>query len=390
MRRLPLAFALLAAGCWESHALPAPPSDGGGCLGAPGQCARAEGCEAWTTRAPDCVDGEWRCAEGERWLSDFPAPVPDGAVCLPHRAASIASVGGFTAAVPVGDACGWIAQFPVTADGRAPTLGLAVPDAPGFGACPSGTWRDLDTDPEPDGAFLSVLDAARLGDDTWVSLRRYRWDPDAGWPGLRVVGSGFARWAPEPARLGGVALPFDAAEDAGDTLARGRDGRLYTLACEGPTELFHEDCRLGRLEGDDPTWRAGWRFVGAGGAYGDWDDAETVFLSGPERSSLRWIPGLARYVHVYAPGFGDAIRIRTAEAPEGPWTNARELVGCDLPADDEEAFCGSPVIRLERMDPRRPAQLAITYDVSTLAPDREARVAADPEAYWPRLVFVTP
>jgi hypothetical protein len=114
-------------------------------------------------------------------------------------------------------------------------------------------------------------------------------------------------------------------------------------------------------------------------------DAAIVFHSGPDRSGVVFHGRRGEYLHVYAEGFGTRLVVQRAALPEGPWSAPALLIPCAVPAGDASAFCREPAVHPELMDPLRPDELAITYDLDT--PDT-ARRAERPLDYWPRLVRV--
>lgn len=382
-------LAALLVGCWDAHGRPPPPEPPGPCADAeiPTCAAQFFGpCGPWTLVAPVCApDGTLRCEDAVA----LDGATPDDGTCRPFEDRATAPSFELTAGVPWNGRCAWLAQVP---DGLVLDHAALVPEeTTPFDGCPRGDWlggtpRHLG-DPTGDEVW-SVLDAATVDGETLVAYRRYAWSESAPWPGLERLGSGFARWDRDAGTLRFEALVFEPSLDAGDALLW-HDDALYALGCNPPSDVLHEDCVLARNEGA-PERRDRWRFLDGAGGYGPLAEATTVFDSGPNRSSMRYVPGLDQIVHLYIAGFGDTVMMRTADRPEGPWSAARRLLDCDMPEDDAEAFCGSPAVRLERIDPRRPEQLAITYDVSTLAEDREARERARPSDYGPRFARVTP
>ena len=93
------------------------------------------------------------------------------------------------------------------------------------------------------------------------------------------------------------------------------------------------------------------------------------------------------FAHVYTAGFGSDLEQHVATFPYGPWTDGARIAHCDVPARDEHAYCAGPVVHEELDDPTRSDDMAITYGLGKTDNPGE-RVAAAPDDYWSRLVFV--
>jgi hypothetical protein len=104
-------------------------------------------------------------------------------------------------------------------------------------------------------------------------------------------------------------------------------------------------------------------FAGDDGWSSELATAIPVVQSGRERGAVPYHPGLGSYVRVFSVGFSSTLEVRSAPAQQGPWTTSRMLVACELPADDPDAFCREPVLRPWLMDPLRPREVALTYDI---------------------------
>ncbi|MBX3275365.1 MAG: hypothetical protein KF729_34180 [Sandaracinaceae bacterium] len=389
---LALSFAC-SSGCYERHGAREVLLD---CDGFPPTCAmQREGpCGPWSLVDPICdASGLAACPSGATALDD--PPDGEGATCLPmHREGGpMRRLGELLAGVEGEDGtCVWLGQDGEVVTSTGTGYGLSHPAAatrPSVRGCPGGEWvggafprSALDEAP---GARTSVLDAVRFEGRDLVAVRRYVWDREAPWPGLRSFGTAFATWDARDGALPIAPPTFAPHEETGDALAL-LDGRLLALSCGPSAEILHFDCALARLgDARDPSDRAAWRFQRGAGWVGARAEADTILTSGPERSTLRFVEGIG-WVHLYVPGFGDTVMIRTSARPGSGWSAPRSLARCALPDDDPDAFCGSPVLRVERMDPRRPDLLVVTYSIASLAEDRDARRSAAPEAYWPRMM----
>lgn len=410
--RLPLLTLLLVgAGCrTELFALPdaAVPS----CATDPGLiCVRREAgpCSRLVQVAAVCEHDSARCPDGSRPYR----PAPDFTSCRPFYPEGPSEGGGgpFTrldsAGLTVETDDGRCLQLPhhaVLRDGSVVEWpGLYLDDAQPTNTCPDAASFIAG----PDGKPRSVVDASALGDGEIPSLRssalrqgaslvffrRYALDAAQVF-GVRNLGSAVSVWnsGSETLRLHGDLL-FPITDESGDLGIDFGDaavldgGALYLLGCGGPPRFLSYDCQLARLTAsaaDDP---ASWAFFDGRAFTSQREHAATLFESGPERAAL-FHGADGRWVHLYIVGFGTRVELRTAPALTGPWSGGTPLIDCELPADDEHAYCAGVAVRPELFDPLRPRQIVVQYDVNTLADDAEPRRAARPADYWPRLVRV--
>lgn len=110
-------------------------------------------------------------------------------------------------------------------------------------------------------------------------------------------------------------------EFAAAALAEGDD--LLAFTCEG--DGFDKPCRLARAPLADALTREAWRFYAGDGAWSRAaGEAEALFQGAPMMTVHRH-PASGQYVAVYAEPASTRIVLRTAPAPEGPWSDAAEL-----------------------------------------------------------------
>jgi hypothetical protein len=343
-------------------------------------------------------DNQWRCPPGGRIYETVADPVDD---CLPFHSAdgpfeSLGSTG-----IPVetgGGGCMWILGDAGVPDGSSLSFpGVIIPGDLPAGACPSGgsfiggsrPVSVIDPSELGEESLVGLGDAIRYGDESWIYVRH--WVFDSAQPfGVRKLGTRLGWLDEEEQRvkfLDGYLWAADA--DFGDS-ALLVEGVPYVYGCYGEPHDLGYDCRLARADRASVDQASSYRYYeGTGSWTQDPADAGVVFFAGPHRSSVRFLPALGRYIHVFIEGFGDHIDYRLSDLPEGPWTSPRALAGCRLPPDDPDAFCGYPMLHPEISDPFAPFVVVVTYDIGTLAPDGQERRLADPAAYWPRLVRVS-
>lgn len=368
-----------------------PPSDAATCV-APD--ADPCGPPRLVPSACDAATLSWTCPPGSR---PFARATARPEVCRPFSepGGPVLSLGGSLARVPTDDGrCLWIAEEVTLSPGQQlRNVAFEVDDEAPFGQCPlrpsfaGGVARTAVVIEGDDPSLVAQITGGyRRGGATTVTYRLFRREAGAAF-GLRELGTGLGRWDARSQRIvvpGPGGLRFGTDLDLGDaSLSLGE--QAYLFGCPGPPMFLTERCVAGRLdEADRLELFGGGRWIES--ARGS--DATTVFESGPWISSVVALPGAARLAHVFAVGFGSDLQAHTAAAPEGPWTSATSLARCDLPSDDDSAFCAGPVVHLELADPTRPGELPVTYGVGTTAEDQAARAAARPEAYWSRLQWV--
>jgi len=113
-------------------------------------------------------------------------------------------------------------------------------------------------------------------------------------------------------------LLFDAEEPPWGSGALVVDGQLYAYGCE--CQDLYCPCRLARVSLDDVFDRSAWRFFAGNGQWRtDWRAGQSV-LGAPPMLSVYWNAYLHKYLAIYDTLLASEITIRTADRPEGPWS----------------------------------------------------------------------
>jgi len=107
---------------------------------------------------------------------------------------------------------------------------------------------------------------------------------------------------------------------------------LYVYGCEvqGPRDL-NIRCRLARVPPDRALDRAEWRFYTGSSWSADWRAAKPVLDGACRQMSVTWNDYLGKYVAVNTRILSSELSIRTADRPEGPWSEAIIVEGLAPP-----------------------------------------------------------
>jgi hypothetical protein len=100
-------------------------------------------------------------------------------------------------------------------------------------------------------------------------------------------------------------------------------------------------CIVGRVKYGRALERDAWRFYAGDGRWSkDFNDAVTIMDTAPALS-VHWNEYLGKYLAVYSRQFENEIAIRTANNPEGPWSQPVVAAKCLFPATKGAwTYCG--------------------------------------------------
>ncbi len=113
-------------------------------------------------------------------------------------------------------------------------------------------------------------------------------------------------------------------------------GWLYAYACQ--MEGFSKPCRLARVTPAQVTERSAWEFYAGQGQWSlEISRAEPVF-EGNDILSVSYNPHLQRFLAVYNQPMDHRVMVRTAPAPEGPWSGALEAFATLTPEGDPDGW----------------------------------------------------
>lgn len=116
-------------------------------------------------------------------------------------------------------------------------------------------------------------------------------------------------------------LMFNENEPSFGSAALIRNGALYVYGCGIPADNMDDGCRLGKVDPAQAQNRGAWTFYAGNGTWtSQLPNAIPVFW-GANILSVSWNSYLNRYVAVYSAFFSQNVIVRTAPAPEGPWSD---------------------------------------------------------------------
>ena len=111
------------------------------------------------------------------------------------------------------------------------------------------------------------------------------------------------------------------------------DEILYVYGCGTPIKGDDKGCRLARVDAGHALDRGAWTFYVRNGQWSSQiADAVPVF-DASSVASVWWNSFLEKYIALYSKTFSENIVIRTAPAPEGPWSSEMPLFTAMKPAD---------------------------------------------------------
>ncbi len=276
----------------EAGHVPRPPGHGGRDVGF---SARFQGRSVWVfgdTFLPD------KANDGLRWRSSTWSWTED--------LASEDGIGGFQHAL---DADGMARQLlPHTPAEAAYNLAHADHEA-----CPAKVQCGSRRTPWP--RAIVTDDEGRKGIIYYANMQT---GPGGQWD-FRSVSGSVAAWNDPDAPAVRVEPPLfgDEEPDWGSAAVRvGKDVFVYACDFDGS----RKPCLVARVPFEAAAERGRYRFWAGDGVWSrDWREAIAVF-DGGSLFSVHFNAYLGKYLAVYLPSIDSVFRLRTADAPEGPWS----------------------------------------------------------------------
>jgi hypothetical protein len=275
----------------------------------------------------------------------------------------------------------WIVDDAVTADGGTASPAAIVVGSGARADCAgwSASFEGAATGPSPleDGGAISALDLVATSAGPALYYTVFAHDPGAPL-GLRALGVGIAMgspnftfvptsdllWTPDRPSYGGSALRM------GDT--------VFVWGCKS-TGAFSADCFVAQASAAKLDSASAYTYWAGVSWSANVDDATPITSAGGV-VSVRCDPTRAsRLLMTYVPPLGDRLEVRSAMAPQGPWSAPVTLASCDLAGAGPGSFCTGGQQHPELVTGT--SHVALTYDARTFTPD-----AGTAAAFWPKLV----
>ncbi len=99
-----------------------------------------------------------------------------------------------------------------------------------------------------------------------------------------------------------------------------RDGVAYFRKCDGINLEFDKICSVAKVNVNEAGDRSKYLFWNGTEWQSDINSAAMSSIG--SSNAVQWSEYLGKYINVYMRGFSNSIVIRTADKPEGPWSNA--------------------------------------------------------------------
>lgn len=192
---------------------------------------------------------------------------------------------------------------------------------------------------------------------------------------FKVVGSGLAAGRLDPSRFERPQQLWPGEAPGFGASVLSWKGQFYVYAGGDKTHVA-------RVAPERIAEAAAYSYWDGKGWARDWRQAVALPGSGPE-VSVRYNAYLGQFVMFYVGSWGRAVMARFADAPEGPWSEARKVIDCQ-PGDLPEAmFYGAK--QHAELDAEGGRVVVVTYNTNGPGKLLEQR----PDLYWPRVVRVT-
>jgi hypothetical protein len=162
------------------------------------------------------------------------------------------------------------------------------------------------------------------------------------------------------------------------------DGYAYLYRCGSQLDAGWDPCIVGRASLSElsslPTYRY---FVVDAGYVGSYAQASVV-VQGAPAFSVTYNTYLRAFLELYVEPLSSWVSVRTAAAPEGPFSDKIDVWQCSLPADDSRSYCYA-AFEHPQLDLAQGRRVAFSYSTNTTDFGSMLR---HPNLGWPRLASV--
>jgi Domain of unknown function (DUF4185) len=240
--------------------------------------------------------------------------------------------------------------------------------------------------------YFWLGDGERTEHGLYVFMQEVKWLNDSAW-GFQCVGTWLAfvgnpDAAPALWKISTSKLPFTRFPDGQDvvlgceTIKTGSYSYIYGYSSRtnstGVNNLI-----LARAPENDLDNTNLWEFYSNGGWTTNFDKMTSLFPGAGAEGSVSWQPFLKKFVYIYSDGIWGTILMRTAVAPEGPWSAPTKIYQCPDMKISPHVFCyaakGHPELSASN-------ELLISYAANS---ESLSEVMNDTRLYWPRFIRVT-
>jgi hypothetical protein len=129
-------------------------------------------------------------------------------------------------------------------------------------------------------------------------------------------------------------LFFSEAENGFGSAAFIHDELVYVYGCELDKKDLVKPCRLARVPVADILRREAWRFYSKDDSWSADVSLAADLFKGNDMMSVFYVPYIKRYVAIYSKPMSTTTMIRTAPAPQGPWSLPKVLFNALPPVND--------------------------------------------------------
>ena len=259
-----------------------------------------------------------------------------------------------------------------------------------YSTSPAGKPAALIT-PEDGKGWFWIYDGVMTPEGLFLFLMQIEKTKNSGAFGFKTTGAWLGhvsnplappppQWKVTQKKILGAAFAPDEERLFGSAVLKA-DGFVYIYGAR-PSRPVGKSMLLARVPEEKLSDFGEWRFY----AKGEWsknaDDATALGADLANEYSVSWQPALKQYVAVYTEnGLSRNIRLKTASAPAGPWSQSVVIYQC--PETNKNTFCYAA--KAHPTLAQSPDELVVTYVANTM---NFRQVLDDARLYWPKFLRV--
>jgi hypothetical protein len=244
----------------------------------------------------------------------------------------------------------------------------------------------------PDGKTdFWLLDGVRLDRGLFFFMLQMQWTGNSVW-GFHSVGTWLAtvanpddppaRWKIKKKKLPFLTAPNGEPASFGSAILQS-GGFIYVYGYTNPKNTSApKSLLLARVPENRLDDFTAWEFYTKDGWTGDFEKTTSPFTDAPPEGSVSWQPLVKKFVFVYMDGIWGKIVMRTANAPEGPWSAPAMIYQCPEIKITPKVFCYAAKAHPELGGTN---ELLISYASNSMDPPE---VMSHAQLYCPRFIRV--